>query len=118
MQFASFSPGRRLKTAAALSFSLLVAACSSTPPSKRVEIPPRSHTIVVGEIAIVDEVGRFVLVDLGSNLYVPGRGVGLRAINADGETSALLKAALERKLPFIAADIVDGHPAVGDLVVQ
>lgn len=72
---------------------------------------------MVGEIAVVDEEKRFVLVDLESNLYVPAPGSLLRSRNAAGET-AHLQASPEQKRPFIAADIVDGDPAVGDQVVR
>ena len=71
----------------------------------------------VGEIAVVDEEKRFVLIDLDSNLYVPSPGTVLRSKNAAGET-ARLQASPEQKRPFIAADIVDGEPAVGDEVLR
>ncbi len=88
-------------------------AAASRAPAKP---PPIIHAIV-GEIAIVDEEERFVLIDLGSNLYVPTPGALLRSSNAAGET-AHLKASLEQKRPFVAADIVDGQPMVGDEVVR
>ncbi len=66
---------------------------------------------------MVDEEKRFVLIDLQSNLYVPAPGTALHTINAAGET-AHLKASDEQKRPFIAADIVDGDPAVGDQVMK
>ncbi len=95
---------------------LLWTGCRSTPrPAPAVAKPATS--IVVGEIAIVDEEKQFVLVDLESNLYVPTPGTPLRSINATGET-AHLKASPEQKRPFIAADIVDGDPAVGDQVLR
>ena len=72
---------------------------------------------VVGEVAVVDEEKRFVLIDLDSNLYVPAPGAALRTTNATGET-AHLKASPEQKRPFVAADIIDGDPAVGDQVVR
>jgi hypothetical protein len=71
--------------------------------------------IVVGEIAVVDEEEHFVLIDLESSLSVPEPGALLRATNASGGT-AHLRAAAEQKRPFVAADILDGHPAVGDQV--
>ena len=92
---------------------------SSCAPGKRPQppatlaIPPR----IIGEVAIVDEEKQFVLIDLESNLYVPAPGTALRAINAKGE-AAHLKASPEQKRPFVAADIVDGEPAVGDKVVR
>ncbi len=66
---------------------------------------------------MVDEEKRFVLIDLQSNLYVPPPGTELRTTSAAGET-AHLKASAEQKRPFIAADIVDGEPAVGDEVLK
>ncbi len=72
---------------------------------------------VVGEVAVVDEEQHFVLVDLESNLYVPAPGTALRAMNAKGEI-AHLKTSPEQKRPFVAADIIDGDPAVGDQVVR
>jgi len=72
---------------------------------------------VVGEVAVVDEEKRFVLVDLGSNLSVPPPGSALWTKNAKGSTSHL-RASPEQKRPFIAADILDGAPAVGDEVLR
>lgn len=107
----------RLTIAAAaaiwLSFST---GCASTARPTAASAAPSAPT-VVGEIAVVDEEQRFVLVDLDSNLYVPSAGTALRATNASGQT-AHLKASPEQKRPFIAADIVDGDPAVGDQVVR
>jgi hypothetical protein len=90
--------------------------CASTPPPKPARAaltPPR----VVGEIAIVDKEKHFVLVDLESNLYVPPPGTELQSRNGAGKI-AHLKASPEQKRPFIAADIVDGEPAVGDQVIR
>ncbi|MEO5754103.1 MAG: hypothetical protein ABIR38_05305 [Chthoniobacterales bacterium] len=95
---------------------LLGAGCRSTPPPSAAPAQTR-NPVVVGEIAVVDEEKRFVLVDLESNLYVPAPGSLLRSRNAAGET-AQLQASPEQKRPFIAADIVDGDPAVGDQVVR
>ncbi len=90
--------------------------CASRPrPTASTTTPARPR--IVGEVAIVDEEKHFVLIDLDNNLSVPTPGLALRSINASGET-AHLKATVEQKRPFIAADIVDGDPAVGDPVVQ
>ena len=61
---------------------------------------------------MVNEAEHFVLIDLGSNLYVPAPGTTLRATDAAGET-AHLKASPEQKRPFIAADIIDGDAQGG-----
>ena len=82
-----------------------------------VAAPAPAQLSVVGEIAVVDEEKRFVLIDLGSNLYVPAPGATLRSTNTAGAI-AHIKASPEQKRPFIAADIIDGAPAVGDEVVR
>jgi hypothetical protein len=69
----------------------------------------------IGSLALVDEKKGFVLIDLGSNLYVPDPGTALRVVR-DGLVIAQLKASPEQKRPFIAADILEGNPEVGDLV--
>jgi hypothetical protein len=98
---------------------LALTGCASetrakTPAAANAAAPEPS---VVGEVAVVDEEKRFVLVDLDSNLYVPTPGTPLRAANAKGEITHL-KASPEQKRPFVAADIIDGDPAVGDQVVR
>ena len=95
---------------------LLFTGCASGARSTAASAAPSAPT-VVGEVAVVDEGKKFVLIDLDSNLYVPSVGTALRATNASGKT-AHLKASPEQKRPFIAADIVDGDPAVGDQVVR
>lgn len=96
--------------------TITLIACA---PGKRSNVPtagpigPR----VVGEVAVVDEEKRFVLIDLESYLYVPTPGALLRVTNAKGEI-AHLRASPEQKRPFVAADIVDGEPAVGDQVTR
>ena len=109
----------RFISLACLTITGSILALSSCAPKKRPEAPAPAAIAprVVGEIAVVDEEKRFVLIDLESHLYVPAPGTALRAINAKGET-AHLKASPEQKRPFVAADIVDGDPAVGDEVVR
>ena len=94
-----------------------VAGCAPGPPVAKqpAALPPKS--IVIGEVAVVDEEKRFVLIDLENSLYVPAPGAALRTRNPQGETGHL-KASPEQKRPFVAADIVDGNPAVGDQVVR
>jgi len=77
----------------------------------------RSRIIQVGEVKVVDERKRFVLIDLQSNLYVPEPGVILRSMR-DAIETARLKVSPERKRPFIAADVIEGDPTPGDQVVQ
>jgi hypothetical protein len=107
---------RCLTIAGATSSLLLFTGCA-TKPRPAVAAPAPVRPSVVGKIAVVDEEKRFVLIDLDSNLYVPAPGTALRSTNAAG-AAAHLKASAEQKRPFIAADIVDGEPAVGDEVVR
>jgi hypothetical protein len=90
--------------------------CAPTPPPKAARAA-LTTSLGVGEIAIVDKEKHFVLVDLESNLYVPPPGTELQSRNGAGKI-AHLKASPEQKRPFIAADIVDGEPAVGDQVIR
>ena len=117
MLLASQILARGLMIAGAATSSLLTfPGCASQPRTPTVAPRPALPS-VVGEIAIVDEEKCFVLIDLGSNLYVPAPGAAMHSTNAAGAT-AHLKASPEQKRPFIAADIIDGEPAVGDEVVR
>lgn len=100
---------------AAAFLSLTLSGCAAAHHRAATTTPP--EPVVIGEVALVDEAGRFVLIDLDSNLYVPPPGASLRTANAAGETGHL-QTSPEQKRPFIAADIVDGHPAVGDQVLR
>lgn len=114
----------RLTTAMLGAALLLVIGCAGRRPASQAashpagaepSATPRMVHRVVGEVAVVNVAERFVLVDLGANLYVPVPGEPLRASGANGET-AHLKTSPEQKRPFIAADIIDGQPKVGDEV--
>ena len=117
MRFASFSLLCRLTICVVAVSSLALDGCGSQLKKAAATAPPQRRPMIVGEIALVNEAKRFVLIDLQSNLYVPAPGTALHTTNASGET-AHLKAGPEQKRPFIAADIVDGEPAVGDQVVR
>lgn len=117
MRIARFSPFRWLGIAAAVGSALVHAGCAARPKPAAVDASGRQPSIVVGEIALVDKKRGFVLVDLESNLYVPAPGKALRSIGALSGETAHLRLSTEQKRPFIAADILDGDPAVGDVVV-
>jgi hypothetical protein len=117
MHLASQYLFRSLTIAAIAALALLSSGgCASRQRSGVSGVAPVTPS-VVGEIAIVDEEKHFVLIDLDSNLYVPVPGTPLRSTNTAGKT-AHLKASPEQKRPFIAADIIDGEPAVGDKVIR
>ena len=109
--------GPRLTIAVALGWVVLGAGCATNIKSAATKTPTVPQPIAVGKVALVDEMRRFVLIDLQSNLYLPRPGLALRTTNAAGQT-AHLRTTPEQKRSFITADIVDGHPAVGDLVLQ
>jgi hypothetical protein len=73
----------------------------------------KTRGAIIGKIAVVNEPEHFVLIDLESSLYVPEPGENVRALRDNAET-AHLKISREEKRPFVAADIIDGHPAAGD----
>ena len=117
MQLPSTTLIRRLAITGGAAYSLAFGGCQLNPTQKRTAVRAADQPVVVGEVAWVDETNHFVLIDVGSGLYVPAPGVLLRAKNTSGET-ARLKTAPERKRPFVAADIVDGEPKVGDQVIR
>ena len=99
-------------------FSLFgVTGCAPKAPPTPPASAHASRPEVVGEITVVDEEKHFVLIDLEANLYVPPPDTPLQAIGPSGKV-AHLKASPEQKRPFIAADILDGNPAVGDEVTR
>lgn len=116
MRFFPVALNSCLTIAASAAFSFLYSSCVSQPRAVSLTTAV-ANPRVIGEIAVVDEAHRFVLVDLDSYLYVPEPGTPLRAID-HGTATAHLKASPEQKRPFIAADILDGRPGVGDQVVQ
>ena len=73
--------------------------------------------MAVGTVTLVNEEGKFVLVDNGA-LPVPPVGGVLKCYPAQAsEASAELVATDVRKRPFTIADIRDGAPHKGDRVV-
>ena len=105
-----------LTIAVSATYCFLCSSCASQPRSVS-QATATAGPRVIGEIAVVDEQQHFVLIDLGSYLYVPEPGAALRAVKHGAET-AHLRASSEQKRPFIAADILDGRPAVGDQAMQ
>ena len=101
----------------ALALGLAFSGCGSSGSRTTAPKAAGPRAINVGEVAVVDKERRFVLIDLESSLYVPAPGVALRTLQGSTETGHL-KVSPERKRPFIAADILDGEPKVGDRVVQ
>ena len=100
-----------------LAWGLALGGCGSIARRTTATKAAGPRVINVGEVVVVNEERRFVLIDLESSLYVPAPGVFLHTMHGSTQT-ARLKVSPERKRPFIAADILDGEPKVGDRVVQ
>ena len=78
-------------------------------------MPPKAYP--VGTVTLVNDEGKFVLVDNGS-LPVPPVGGVLKCFQGSStEASAELVATDVRKRPFTIADIREGAPQKGDRVV-
>lgn len=72
--------------------------------------------LLVGKITLVDEEGRYVLIDSGMNPS-PLPGAVLKSRAAGVETGELTTGAIRRR-PFAIADVIKGTPKVGDQVFQ
>jgi hypothetical protein len=70
----------------------------------------------MGKITMVNEIGQFVLVELGAGA-VADSGSTLKCMRNGTETGTL-KVSPERRGKWIAADIVSGTPSLGDEVLQ
>lgn len=70
----------------------------------------------VGTITLVDEAGRFVLIDTGTE-GVPALGTALRSFSGETASGVVAVGNVSRR-PFVAADIVQGAPKKGDGVFQ
>lgn len=106
--------------AARLIFALLIvtqtSGCSLLRRRPKQQAAPRPVPVLVGTITLVNEEGRFVLIDSGMNPG-PWPGAVLKSHTASVE-SGELKAGAIRKRPFAIADVVKGTPQVGDQVFQ
>jgi hypothetical protein len=116
MRLSSSSPLPSLTMGGVSAFWCLTVSVCALGARQHVAASTPAGPVVIGEVALVDAAGRFVLIDLDSNLCVPP-GASLRTTNATGGTGRLL-ASPEEERPFVAADIVAGHPAVGDQVLR
>ena len=71
---------------------------------------------LVGRITMVNEEGRFVLIQCDS-MRAPQTGTALKAMRGETE-SGVLNVGAERRGAYITADIVTGTPSRGDQVFQ
>lgn len=104
-----------LRSALAATLCLFLLGCATAekkaePPKEQQPQPRR-----IGTVVLVNEDLQFVLVDVGS--YQPATGQALKCFTGESE-SAVLSVSPEAKRPFIAADILQGHPQKGDEVFE
>lgn len=88
-----------------------VAGCAHFGPRKP-EVPEATLPTWVGRVVMVDTVHRFVLVDAGS-ASAPAAGGNVVTLR-DKRQTALLRVTAEARPPYVAMDIVEGEPALGD----
>ena len=118
-----FSP---LRFTRALPVVMLLFVFSSCATFKKVHLLPhgKSKAAVVadstprrvGTITLVDDAGRFVLIDTGM-AGVPPLGTALRSFSGEAASGVVAVGSVNRR-PFVAADIVQGMPKKGDGVFQ
>jgi len=90
------------------------AGAHQPPPEDQVETP-KPRTMIVGQVASVHQADRFVLIKRhGPGAFGPD--MLYSAVNPDG-TSASLRPTGEKLGRFHAADILEGTPSAGDLVI-
>lgn len=88
-----------------------LAGCAHFGP-KKPEVPEATLPTWVGRVIMVDTLHRFVLVDAGSG-SAPAAGRDVVTLR-DKRQTALLRVTAEARPPYIAMDIVEGEPALGD----
>jgi hypothetical protein len=103
-----------------LIFALLlvtqISGCALLGRRPKQKTAARRVPVLVGTIKLVNEEGRFVLIDSGMNPG-PQPGAVLKSRTASME-SGELKAGAIRRRPFAIADVVKGTPQVGDRVFE
>jgi hypothetical protein len=95
--------------------SVGLTGCSLWHRKPRPPEPPRP--VAVGTVTLVNEAGKFVLVDNGALPVPPVGGVLKSYAKGATEASGELVATDVRKRPFTIADIREGAPQKGDRVV-
>lgn len=92
---------------------LAVSGCAWWGP-KTPEVPEATLPTWAGRIAMVDTAHRFALVDTGAPMVLP---TGANLISFRGkQRTATLVVTPEARPPYLAVEIVEGMPALGDQV--
>lgn len=97
-----------------VAFVCALPACSLLGP-KKPDIPEATLPTWLGRVVMVDEVHGFVLVDTGART-VPVAGVKVFTLRDQQKTSSL-RATGEARPPYLALEVLEGMPALGDQAV-
>lgn len=106
--------GKFLAMLLVLAGSWLVGGCAMF-GKKKSDAPEATLPTWLGRVVMVDEVHRFALVDTGSRT-VPAAGVNVFTLREKQKTSTL-RATGEARPPYLALELIDGLPAIGDQAV-
>jgi len=82
---------------------------------KEPEIPQATLPAWLGRVVMVDATHRFVLVDTGAGT-APAAGTAVMTLREKRRT-AVLRVTDEVRAPYVAMEIVNGAPALGDQAV-
>lgn len=98
---------------AALAAVFLLGGCALL-GKKKPPVPEATLPAWVGRIVMVDDAHRFALVDTGAPLRV---GAGTRLLSfREQRRTALLSTTEEIRPPYLAVEIMEGLPSIGDQV--
>ncbi len=100
-------------TTACLAAAFLLGGCGFL-PKKKPNAPEATLPAWIGRVAMVDEGHRFALVDTGAPLQL-APGAKLLSFR-DQRRTASLQATPESRPPYLAVDITEGMPSMGDQV--
>ena len=103
----------RLSLAAAV-LVLAGSGCALFGP-KEPEIPEATLPAWIGRVVMVDATHRFVLVDTGAGMALAA-GTDVMTLR-DKRRTALLRVTDEVRPPYVAMEILEGAPALGDQAV-
>lgn len=101
----------RLLPALVAAFLLPAAGCALVGIKKK-EVPQATLPAKFGSVVMVDSVHRFALVDTGAAI---GSVAGARVMTfRDKQRTAALRVTGEARPPYVALEILEGEPAIGD----
>ena len=76
---------------------------------------PAPAPVAIGKVALVNNETGFALIE---SAVSPEPGAKLQSRSLSGQETAQLQVSVEKKPPFIIADIMKGKPTVGELVTK